>query len=342
MRRQSERIQELSELLLENNIDLILLTRDSNVRYFTGYSGEGVAVLSSDGTGVLYVESIDAERAEEESIDRVSVTATNGLADPLEQALRELGSKRISLGIDSLPAERYAELLQSYSVVLKPAEELIWRIRSKKDEEEKRLIKEAAHVAAAAVEMAAELLTSDTHASELKALVVEELMRRGVDEIPETPSITPPKPTYRTGDTLVLAVTASKMGYAARVTRTITIGNSDAEVERARQAVVEWINACEEKVTAWSPALDIYDMLREKLGSLEGVKVSRVVGHGIGLDIREPPLAKPLTKELIPSDAVLVLEPRLLLPSSKWFSLGEVFAVERDGLKKLSPLGYTL
>ncbi|HID05464.1 MAG TPA: M24 family metallopeptidase, partial [Aigarchaeota archaeon] len=165
----------------------------------------------------------------------------------------------------------------------------------------------------------------------------------GADAIPETPVITPGREVYRRGDTLTLTVTASKKGYAAKLTRTMTVGHEEGgEAARLCDTLVEWFSECSEKVKAWSPTLELFDMLREKLNPLGGARVSRVIGHGIGLELVEPPSITPNSKELLPEGAVITLQPKLLVKSSTILSIGDTYAVERDGLVKLSRIDYIL
>jgi len=337
------RLGNLAELMMENNLDLILLTSRPNVRYFTGYGGEGIALISSDGAATLYVEPIYLEEAERSVPEKISVTPVEEIYDPLAAAVEELREKRITIGVDSLPVEKYSELAASHSMVIKPAGGLIWRIRSRKDAWEKELIREATAAVESALEMAFDLLMGDSQASEIKTIVTEELMRRGADAIPETPVITPGREVYRRGDTLTLTVTASKKGYAAKLTRTMTVGHEEGgEAARLCDTLVEWFSECSEKVKAWSPTLELFDMLREKLNPLGGARVSRVIGHGIGLELVEPPSITPNSKELLPEGAVITLQPKLLVKSSTILSIGDTYAVERDGLVKLSRIDYIL
>ena len=343
MRVHETRLEGLAELMVESNIDLILLTSRANVKYFTGYGGEGVAVVSSDGMATLYVEPIHLGEAEGSAADRISVIAVQRIEEPLDAAVKELSQKRITLGADALTMEKYTELISSYNLVIKPAGNLIWKLRTKKDQWEKELIQKTASIVESAMEMAFDLLVSDSQITEVKALVIEELMRRGADEIPATPVIAPAKQTYQRGDTLTLTVSALKDDYVAKLTRTITVGHETNEgIKDACNTLVEWFEACSEKIKAWSPGLEVFDLLKDRISVFEDVAISRVIGHGIGLELLEPPEITQTSRELLPEDAVIVIQPKILLRNSTWLSVGDVYAVEKDGLVKLSKLDYIL
>jgi len=343
--RYRDRVNRLAEYMIESEIDFILLTKSPNIRYFTGYNGDGVAVISADGTCLLYVEDTYLEEAERDSQDYVEVIRVRNYLEPLDLFASDFSEKRARIGYDKLSAEHYLKLTSALrNMIITQAHDVIWKIRQQKDKSEIERIREAAKIISNATEFAFDLLSSEAHVSEIKALLLEELIRQGADDIPATPEVRSISENLPHGACVVLNITASKNGYHAQVVRTLSVGGEySPEVLKLIEHLETWFRDHLEKLSSWTASITVFDSFKEEISKLGGdLRLSRMIGHGIGLELVEEPEISSTSKALIPDSSTIVVKPLLRLPSSNWVSIGDTYEVKKDGLEKLSTLDYAI
>ena len=347
-----ERISRLSELLIENSIDILLLLKPSNILYFTGFGGGGVLLVSSDGSAELRVHPIYRERAENEASSSVQVVATSPKRDPMQEVFEVLEGRRATVGYDFLSAEGYRDIVsKSPNLLLTPASELVWRLRQIKGEEEIELLRKACEIAAVTLEFVKEFLTVGTTTREIKAAIAEEVFRLGADSLAFGPIIKNGSrtafPDYTAidevvrGDELVIVdLGVAVGGYLSDLCRTFYVGGSPpSNVQHVYEAVLKARQRGVESATSWTSSLAVDENMRLTLreAGFEDSS-SNVQGHGIGLEHHEPPLISPYSRDLIPEGAVITLEPAIYLPGKFGVKIEDMYIVRREGLKPIVEL----
>jgi len=63
-----------------------------------------------------------------------------------------------------------------------------------------------------------------------------------------------------------------------------------------------------------------------------------MIGHGIGLDLHEPPFLTPRSGETLKAGMVLCIEPWINLPDLGVFAVEDMVEVIEDGYRLLTPL----
>jgi Xaa-Pro aminopeptidase len=63
---------------------------------------------------------------------------------------------------------------------------------------------------------------------------------------------------------------------------------------------------------------------------------ARFVGHGIGLEINEPPVLTPRSKEELQPNMMFALEPKFVIPGVGAVGVENSFLVTETGLEKIT------
>ena len=156
----------------KNNIDAALITREPNILYFTGFRGGTYLLVPLDEEPTLYVYGVDYEAAREE-LSGIDVKLLRYEDDPnkiISEKVVELGCR--SVGFDFLDAKTYEKLgkLLGTAAELREVDEVVWSLRTVKDEEELKLMAEAARLTELGLEAALEALRPGVREYELSLI----------------------------------------------------------------------------------------------------------------------------------------------------------------------------
>jgi len=350
------RISRLIDLIQENELSAILIHSEANIFYFTGYKGPGYLLIPLNGDPKLYVYPLDFELAGMcvrggVEVEKLSMTAK--VENVVEDLPAEVKSR---LGFDFLSAEDYLRLSASLGhESLKPASEMVWKLRMIKDGSEIENIEKACDIASKAMDLASEMLEDGVMESEVKAEVLEEMFKLGADGAAfdiivasgprsSMPHGAPGNRVMREGDVVVVDLGAVFGGYCSDMTRTFYIGeNPPEEVEKIYEAVVEAKRLAEESVKPWTLSLAIYDKVCDRFAAMGYAdRFIHGLGHGVGIEVHEPPRISKIGREMIQENMVITIEPGIYLPGKFGVRLEDTLLVEKDGVRRLTSAPYTL
>jgi Xaa-Pro aminopeptidase len=139
-------------------------------------------------------------------------------------------------------------------------------------------------------------------------------------------------------------------GYHMDETRMFAIDSMPARAMKTCRAAIEIHNSIIEKAKPGIPLCDIFGhsvQLSEKLGYADsylgasGHKVS-FVGHGIGLEIIEPPVISRNRKDLLEPGMTFALEPKFVFENEFTAGVESVFLVTETGARLISKVPVTV
>ncbi len=308
-------------------VDALLVTNLVNVRWLTGFTGSAGQLLVLPDRCVLitdgrYEEQAAAELSAAGAEAELAVGRTQAAqVDLIRDAVR--GLARLGLEADHVSWGRQRQLSRDLdgAISLEPTTDLVLGLRRVKERAEVARIERAAAIASDALAEVAGLL--DTGVTEAGfALELELAMRRRGAEGPSFPTIVgsgpnSARPHHRAGDRqvgegdlVVVDFGARVDGYCSDMTRTFVVG----EPSPLQQELLDLVTAAQAAGVAAvrhgvSPsAVDAAcrDLI-EAAG--HGEAFTHGTGHGLGLDIHEPPfLSRSVTDdaELVAGNVVTV------------------------------------
>lgn len=338
------RADKLMELLAENGIRAALLSKEENIRYFTGYTGEGDLLLLPGRKIILtdfrYVEQVAKQAPDAECI------RTRGGVRPEAEVARILKEN----GLDTLAYEPYKMTVEEYNVwhnempdvkmvSLENKPEYLRRI---KDAGEIQSICKAAEIACAAFDDLLGWVKPGMTEKQVQADLDYAMLKRGSEANAfstiacaglngSMPHAVPGQHVIEKGELLTLDFGAKVNGYCCDMTRTIAIGSISDELRAIYDAVLEAQLRALAVVKPGACCRDIDAVARDYLEALYPGAFGHSLGHGVGLFIHEGPgLSTRDTTILVPGHVVTV-EPGVYIPGLGGCRIEDMALITEDG-----------
>ncbi len=209
---------------------------------------------------------------------------------------------------------------------IESAENVVAALRLKKSDEEAALMKRASKIAEAALEFTLRDVKPGRKEVEIAAKLSSELLRRGGGGISFGPIVlsgpksalphgVPDDREMQEGEFLLIDFGTSFDGYHCDITRTFVVSGSPTD--RMREVYEAVLQANIRGVAASRPGVT-YDYVHKNCqANLHGPRFKEFMthrtGHGLGLEIHEPPSVMAGNGGLVEEGAVFTIEPGLYL-----------------------------
>jgi Xaa-Pro aminopeptidase len=346
-RRQQLLQRELSRLRL----DTLLVTHLPNVRYLCGFTGSaGVLVLTTERAAFFTDGRYTAQARREVSGARVVITKGAALPAALEW-LRAARTRAIGFEAERLTvAARNAVAAQlSRHMRLRPTTGVVERARMVKEPAEVRLIRAAVRLASRLFPRAVKTIrpgvTESAVAVELEyaarrtgaegmsfPTIVAAGARSALPHGVASPQVIPSKGFVLLDFGVILA------GYCSDMSRTVFVGAPTARAREMYQAVREAQQAAVAAVRPQAAAGEVDAAARRVLVAAGyGRFFTHSTGHGVGLEIHEPPRLGKGQKELLEPGMVITIEPGVYVPGYGGVRVEDMVLVTPKGCEVLTP-----
>ena len=340
----------LRERAREQDVAAVVIGLSSNLRYLTGFIDEPgermlLLVVPQSGEAAMIVPGLyESQVRSVSSVARILIWADE--EDPrklLESVARNLPTGRVLVD-DSL----WAQFVLSIDEVVAPrplglASELLTDLRARKGVDEVECMKKAGRIADRALEqtLAAPLvgqselevahrLESAMMAGGADGIAFETLIAAG--ENSALPHYRAGHRTIRSGDVVILDFGCRVAGYCSDMTRTVICGAPSAAVSRAYEAVR---GAYEAGRAAVRPGVEAQNIDRAARAVLTeagyGAAFCHRTGHGVGLDVHEPPYIVGGNRTALEPGMAFSIEPGAYFEGSFGLRLEDVVVVGDAG-----------
>lgn len=150
---------------------------------------------------------------------------------------------------------------------------------------------------------------------------------------------TPLKP----GTTVMVDMAGNYRPYMDDMTRTFAIEHAPDIAYKAHEVSIEIHNAVKKQAKAGTLCSDIYSLAEELVISNElqpyfmgTVQQAKFIGHGVGLEINEPPVITPRSKDTLLSGMTIALEPKFVLPGIGAVGIENTYIVHDEELENIT------
>jgi Xaa-Pro aminopeptidase len=133
--------------------------------------------------------------------------------------------------------------------------------------------------------------------------------------------------------------------YTSDMTRVFSVGILSELAYKAHNVALNIQYAIEDTAKPGSLCAELYNIAyqiaeKEKLTNyFMGTKQqARFIGHGIGLEINEPPVLSPRSKDILKENMIIAVEPKFVIPRVGAVGIENSFVVTKNGLDKLTVL----
>ncbi|MCJ8054655.1 Xaa-Pro peptidase family protein [Shinella curvata] len=361
------RVERARKIMHKHKFDALVVSAPPNVRYFTGFDsqfwesptrpwfvvvgleGDPVAVIPEIGApemALTWMKDIRTWPAPVPEDDGISL-----LKSTIESFPKKYGRVGAEMGREMslrMPVSDLLRLRDSLSSEIADGSPCIWEIRMVKTAAEIEHINHICQIASDAYEaLPAQISAGETEREIARKLRID-IARRGADATPFMPAISGPggvaqivcgphDRAIQEGDILFIDTGSTFDGYFCDFDRNYAVGKISDDARRVHDAL--WL-ATEAGIAAAVPGATTDDVFRamskiiEEAGAI-GNNVGRL-GHGLGLQLTEPPSHRLGDGTVILENMVLTIEPGMEYAPGKMIVHEENIAITNDGPRLLT------
>jgi Xaa-Pro dipeptidase len=356
-----QRIKRLSRVQSEGRVDLMAVVPGPNLYYLTGlqmHSSERItlALFPAREQPLLVLPQLEAPRAEANLQIAASLYTYSDQEGPdpsFQRVSADLDLKDRTIGVEHLHM-RVLELrqLEGYALGCEfvEGESLLSRLRITKDDEEMIAMHRATEANEAAFrEVMAQIRPSVTELT-LATAWQKAALDATVDELPEAPIVAsgPNSASPHTsatsrriekGDLVIIDGFLRSQGYYSDITRTYAVGEIDEELELVHSTVLEANSAAREIIKPGITAQEVDAAARQVIDDAGyGEYFIHRTGHGLGLEIHEPPYIVEGNELVLQPGMAFTVEPGVYLPGRGGVRIEDNVLVTEDGCETLTTL----
>jgi Xaa-Pro dipeptidase len=323
-----------------------VIFNQTNQTYFTGFAAATALYIPEQGDNTLYVSTVNYEQAKAEA-KGVNVELLKRGENLMEKIALQNPKK---LGIDTLPIESWRVLAKAIGGEenLELINGLVRELRSVKDYEEIKFIREACRIAGIGMQTAKEIIGVGLKEKEAAAQI-EYAMRRANSDGTAFDTIVASGPTSafphggnleRTicdGDFVVVDLGATYKFYRSDCTRTFIASKATEKQARIYDTVKLAHEKAFEKIKPKAAASEVDGAARrviEKAGF--GEFFVHNLGHGVGLEVHEAPILSPDSKDILATGNVVTDEPGIYVPGFGGVRIEDSVLVTKNGAENLT------
>ncbi len=251
------------------------------------------------------------------------------------------------VGYDGGRRELLRRLRGAHVASYRELPEIVLELRKIKSREEVALLRKSAKIAARGMRCAAELIAAGRSELEIAAEAEYEMRRAGSEGTPFPmivasgrnswlPHASATRRQLRRGDLIVIDLGAKHEGYCSDMTRTFAISPLKKQlalielVGRAQKAAIGRV--CDGVKTS-----DVDKAARGIISRAGYAKFSpHGTGHGVGMEIHEPPGLSPDSKDILREGMVITIEPGIYVPLLGGARWEDMVLVTKKGCKSLT------
>ncbi|MGF6641723.1 M24 family metallopeptidase [Paraburkholderia sp. MM6662-R1] len=361
------RIDRFQESMQRRQLDALVFTTPANFRYATGLNSQfwesptrpWFLVIPRTGSSIAVVpalaevpmkqcvfgsiESWMSPCPEDEGVSLLT-SVLQRLPNRFGKIGFELG-RESTLRMPILDFFRIRDNLTSFQIV--DGSPCIWEVRNVKSKLEIEKIRSICQLVSQSFEAVPSFARQGMTEAEVGQRFTIDILDRGAHTIPYLACASGPggydqvitrgkNRTLSEGDVLIMDVGATIDGYHCDFDRNYAIGNISDAADNANEAV--W-NATNAGINAARPGAKVSDVWRAMMRVLEdeGMQSNNAgrMGHGLGLQLTEPPSNCADDEAVLQPGMVITIEPGMEYQEGKMIFHEENIAITEDGMPDL-------
>lgn len=352
------RLVRLQQELERRGLDCLALVPGANLFYISGLSFHLserpiVALFPVDGPPTIVLPALEEPKLQQAAWDfrAYPYTDEEGPMRAFQQAYAALELADARIGVEELRMRVLeARLLERYApgCTLIPADAVMSALRICKDADEVGRIRRAVAVVEEALRAVLAQIRIGMTEREVAGLLMMEILRGGGEGVPfepivvagpnaASPHAVPTDRPLRPGETIVIDCGAVVGGYVSDITRTVALGGLPEEMVRVYEVVRQANEAGRAAVHPDRAAQDVDRAARSVVARAGyGNRFLHRTGHGLGLEVHEPPYIVEGNREPLRAGMVFTVEPGIYLPGQGGVRIEDDVLVLPDGAETLT------
>jgi len=361
------RLIKAQKIMYSYKLDGLLVTTPQNIRYFSGYDSQfwesptrpWFVVIPATSKPIAIVPEIGESEFNKTWLDEIRTwpsprpedEGVSLLKDTLENLKKTHGNVGAEFGKEMtirMPVKDLEKLRKTINLNIIDGSDALWDIRMVKTNAEIEHIKYICSIASDAYnQLPSKIAIGDTERDVVRKLKID-MLQKGADSVPFMPGFSgeggvsqivcgPTDKVLNNGDILCIDTGSTYDGYFCDFDRNYAFGEISSEVERIHETL--WL-ATEAGIKAAVPGATTDEVwvamntIIQDAGAI-GNNVGRL-GHGLGLQLTEPPSHRPGDNIRIVENMVLTIEPVMEYAPGKMIVHEENIAITKDGSRLLT------
>lgn len=315
----TEKLRNTAALLLG---EALLVSRESDIRWLTGFSGSNGVVLITDSELHIFTDGRYGEQVAVQT-QGCSIHVESGAA--LSSAtvfVASSGLREIRFQGDHLSFELVQKLRKDLpKLICRESTVSFDRLRSVKDPAEVESIRQALRITEKTFIECLPLIKEGVSESDLATEIDYRQRKLGAEKSSfETivafgsrtalPHARPSQRRLKRGEPILVDFGCVVDGYASDMTRMIHFGEPNSDFLSAFQSVEQALYAASKKARAGITGKELDETARDifRKSNLEAF-FCHSLGHGVGLDIHEWPSVSSRNEDQLPGGCIITIEP---------------------------------
>ena len=328
----------------------------ANLLYLTGVPGTACLLIPKKEDSTVHVYSVNYEQAKAEA-KAPKVEMVKRGEDLMAKVAGQIKAFKIKkLAADSLSVESYRGLMKGVkgTAKLKMQGSLVWELRKVKTEDELKLMRKAAELTSAGMKAAYETIRSGVKETEVAA-EIEYAMRMNDSwgTAFETSVASGARSAYphggcaekpiKKGELVVVDIGAKYHDYCSDMTRTMVAGKPSEKQTKLYEIVKKAQHKAFEAIKPKAKAKDVDAAARKAIADAGyGDYFVHGLGHGVGLEVHEPPALSSQSKDKLMPGNVVTNEPGVYFIGYGGVRIEDSVLVRKRGAENLTSSPYTL
>jgi Xaa-Pro aminopeptidase len=353
----ARRQHDLQGMLSPHHFDGLLITHLPNIRYLSGFTGSSAVFVTTESNSVFFTDGRYSAQARAEVQGAKVVISRkapiNTAAAWLARNRPKLRKSRTKIGVEgehvSIAARTRLSKILSSGFLLREAPPVVEQARMIKDATEIELIRRAVRLGSSIFDCILKTVHPGVRETEVAA-ELEYVARKSGAEAMSFPTIigAGPRSALPHARATQAAIPSAGFvvcdfgvilaGYCSDMTRTVHVGRPTAEARRLYNAVRE---AQQAAVVSVRPGIKVADVDRVARKQLQKQRLGRYfthsTGHGVGLEIHEPPRLAAGQNERLRPGMVITIEPGVYVPGKWGVRIEDMVLVTERGCEVLTP-----
>ena len=347
------RIQAISEIVRNNGADAALLTGEVDLIYVTGETAlEGQCIIFADDTAVFITDGRYTEVARAQLCPKgFSVTERSTVVPAMsvvQNVLTEREVNKLLYEDNVLTVQQFARMREQLRCELLPLGGQITALRACKSAEEVACIVRAQRIAEAALEKLYAQLHEGMTEREAAALLNYEMALLGSEkpsfdtillfgENTSKPHGVPSDRALRAGDFVLADFGAVCCGYHSDMTRTAAWGFATDEMRQVYETVLAAQAAAEKVAAEGVPCCEMHKAAAAVIEAAGfGEYFTHALGHSVGLEIHESPVAALRCEEPLRNGVVMTDEPGIYIAGKFGVRIEDMLLIDGETPQNLT------
>jgi Xaa-Pro aminopeptidase len=287
--------------------------KDVNIKYFTGFEGEGCFLLSRN-VNILFVHPLEIKNVKCVNVDEIVKMERKLIKDKIKNL------KRIGVVGNTIPFS-FTNFLKKQGIKIFDVKEFFDKLRSIKLKGEIKLIEKSCKITNKILSKLEKLVHKGIKEVEIRNFILDLVVKKNMslafepivafDERSASPHPIPRCSNRKLKQIGYVDFGICYKGYNSDVTLPFVV-----EINEKIERVINTVSLAEktvvDKIKSGELASEVFKTV-EKIFEENGFKQEHALGHGIGLGVHESPSISSKSKEILRKSMVLAIEPSIYL-----------------------------